>query len=329
MRRSLVVAPLALFAGACTMRPSTPSTSVAYGEETLEAHYVTVPSQGDVIARWQLPPTNPWARYEKYTLLTALDSVPRTAPMPDITQLEVVHRANAAAARVAYEGLPNDTMWLVDLRGAASVAFGARVAQSAREPVSVVLTFNNWPAEHELIPAEEALAALIAFQPKLPAANDVGTRPVFLLDSWRLAYRFDVPDDDVTDNRYVLSETDLPDPSALRAQGITRVVYVVEDLDETDREEDDLNATFLAYQAAGITLYMVDLAFLAQPLEPRRTIIEYLGPRYYFCVHRHTLLDDSAFYIRARGGFGGVHSGPSPLRGGAVVWGTRVGGGGG
>ncbi len=330
MRRAFLIAPLALFTSACTLRPWTPSTSVAYwSEETPGARYVTVPAQADIIARWQLPPTNPWARYEKYTLLTALDSVQRTAPMPDITQLDVVHKANSAAARVGAAGLPNDTMWLVDLRGAASVAFGAQLSQSAREPVSLVLTFNNWPAENELIPAEEALAALIAFQPKLPNANDVGTRPVFLMDAWRLAYRFDVPEDDVTDNRYILNPSDLPDPSMLRAQGIRKVVYVVEDLDETEQEEDDLHATFIAYQDAGITLYMVDLNFLARPIE-REHWVEVLGPRYYYCEHRHTLLDDSSFYIRARGGFGGVHSGPSPLRGG-VHWGGggRYGGGGG
>jgi len=327
MRRSIFVAPIALLTTACTMRPWTPSASVTYsGEAWAPARYVTVPAQPDIVARWQLPPTNPWARYEKYTLMTALDSVPRTEPMPDVTQLDIVHKANSAGVRVGTAGLPNDTMWMVDLRGAASVAFGAALSQTAREPVSLVLTFNNWPAENELIPAEEALSALITFAPKLPGAGDIGTRPVFLLDSWRLAYRFDEPDDDVTDNRYIINNTDLPDPASLRAQGITRVVYVVEDLDETETEEDDLHQMFLAYQAAGITIYMVDLDFLSRPVIVRDRWVEVLGPRYYYCYERHTLIDDVRFYARARGGFGGVHSGPSPLRGGGH-WG--VGGGGG
>ena len=326
MRRAAVIAPLALLTSACTMRPWTPSTSVAFwSEEPPAARYVTVPSQPELIARWQLPPMNPWARYEKYTLLTALDSVPRTAPMPDVTQLDVVHKANTAAARIAAAGLPNDTMWVVDLRGAASVTFGAQLSQAAREPVSLVLTFNNWPAKNELIPAEETLAALIAFQPRLPGANDVGTRPVFMLDAWRLAYRFDEPDDDVTDNRYILNPSDLPDPSTLRASGITRVVYVVEDLDETSQEEDDLHQTFLAYQQAGITIYMVDLNFLAKPIVHDRWN-EVLAPRVCYIEYRSTLIDDPSFYARARGGFGGIHSGPSPLRGVGSAWGWGGGG---
>jgi hypothetical protein len=313
---SALALPIALLSSACTLRPWTPSTSVAFwSEDPPAARYMTVPSQTEIITRWQLPPTNPWARYEKYTLLTALDSVPRTAPMPDVTQLDVVHKANTAAARVAAAGLPNDTMWVVDLRGAASVTFGAQLSQSAREPVSLVLTFNNWPAENELIPAEETLAALIAFQPRLPSANDVGTRPVFMLDAWRLAYRFDEPDDDITDNRYILNQSDLPDPQTLRANGIRRIVYVVEDLDETEHEEDDLQAAFLAYQDAGITIYMVDLSFLAKPIVHDRWN-EVLAPRVCYIEHRRTLIDDPLFYARARGGFGGIHSGPSPLRGG-------------
>jgi hypothetical protein len=277
-----------------------------------------LPSRQDLVARWQLPPTNVWARYERYTLLTALDAMPRTAPMPDISQLAIVDRARRTAQCLAAAGLPGDTMWIVDTRGAASVAFGAALSEAAREPVSLVLTFNNWPAERELIPAEEALAALVAFKPKLPGARDAATRPVFLLDSWRLAYRFDVPDDDVTDNRYVLGPTDLPDVATLRARGITRIVYVVEDRAETPQEEDDLYLTFRAYEAAGIWIYMIDMSICEAPVA-RGRIDEMLRPRIYVCRERHTLFDDSDFYIRARGGFGGVHV--APPGGGGAHWG--------
>lgn len=324
-RDTLLAAPIAALASGCAMRPWTPSVSVAYyGEDPPAPRAVAVPGQSELIAKWQLPPTNAWARYEKMTLLTSLDAHPRTAPLPDITQLEVVRHASAAAGRVAAAGLPNDTMWVVDLRGAASVAFGAQLSRAAREPVSLVPTFNNWPADNELVPAEEALAAMIAFSPRLPDPAATGTRPVFMLDAWRLAYRFDEPDDDITDNRYIIYPSDLPDPSVLRANGITRVVYVVEDLDETTQEEDDLHPIFAAYQAAGVSIFMVDLNFLARPIERDRWY-EILPPRRLYIEERVVIIDDPHFYARARGGFGGIHGGPSPIgRGGH--WGGFGGG---
>jgi hypothetical protein len=326
-RDALLAAPIAALASGCAMRPWTPSVSVAYyGEEAPPPRVVAVPGQPELVARWQLPPTNPWARYEKMTLIASLDSQPRAAPLPDVTQLDVVHRAQASAARVAAAGLPNDTMWVVDLRGAASVAFGAQLSRSAREPVSLVPTFNNWPADNELVPAEEALAALISYAPRTPDATATGTRPVFLLDAWRLAYRMDETDDEITDNRYIIYPSDLPDPSVLRANGISRVVYVVEDLDETTQEEDDLHPIFAAYQAAGVAIFMVDLNFLARPIERDRWY-EVLPPRRLYIEERVVIVDDPHFYARARGGFGGIHGGPSPLRGGAAGSGWRGGGG--
>ena len=75
---------------------------------------------------------------------------------------------------------------------------------------------------------------------------------------------------DVVDNRYMLSPADFPSATLLRERGITRAVYVVEDLDETEREEDDLQSTLLGWQAAGISLHMVDLSFLMISGSPPR-----------------------------------------------------------
>jgi hypothetical protein len=336
--RKLLVAPIALLTAACTDRPTTPSGYAEdWSDQGAPPQIVALPSQGEAIARWQLPPTNVWARYEKYTLMSALDAVPRTAPLPDVTQLEVVQRATSAAARVASAGLPNDTMWVLDMRGAASVAFGAELSRASREPVALVPTFNNWPAENEMIPAEETLSALIAFSPRPTDPGATSTRPVFLLDAWRLAYRDDEPPDDVTDNRYILNPSELPDPAMLRAQGIRRVAYVVESLSDTTNEEDDLNPIFAAYEAAGIELYMLDLDVLLQPVAMQydQPVVGYyywgvwFGPRYYFaCGRRWTILDDPRFYTRAHGGFGGIHSGPSPFHSAGMSFGGHYGGGG-
>jgi hypothetical protein len=312
MRRRVVLGPLVLYTAGCALRPFTPAVSVAvYGQDALPTVGVaTVPARADAIARWQLPPDNPWAAYQKLTLLASLDQVPRTAILPDVAHLEVVDDARTAAIRVAAAGLPQSTMWVVDLRGAASVVFGALLSRRTATPPSLVPTFNNWPADDELIPAEETLAALVLATPHPPDPSAVTHLPIFLLDAWRLAYRLETPSYEVTDNRYMLTPTDLPSAEVLQKQGIRRIVYLVEDLDDTDTEEDDLNTSFLAYQAVGITISMIDLKTLA---DAAPALDDELTARRFRVKERITVVDDPAFYARAQGGFGGARVGPSPF----------------
>jgi hypothetical protein len=312
IRRRHLAAPLALLSTACVSRPWTPSVSVAYWSEDVPPAVATrAPTPAEALRSWQLAASDPWAPFAKYTLLASLSGEP-TLELPDVAALEVVRRARGAAVTLATQGLPADVAWFVDLRGAASVAFGSTLSHVASEPVSAVPTFHNWPAEEELIPAEETLAAMLTMPPRLPGAG--GGRPVFLMDAWRLAFRTDEPDDDVVDNRYVLTPADLPDAAALRAQGISRIVYLVESLDDTAAEEDDLHEAFEAYQRAGLTIHLVDLDW-ASRRTPQEPLPRALAPRVLVVQHRVTLLSDPVFYTRARGGFGGVSTGPSPFRG--------------
>jgi hypothetical protein len=323
--RRIVLAPIAILSTSCAMRPWTPSVSVAYwSQDVPDSTPTPLPMPADAMARWQLPEGNPWARFSKLTLLASLDGTTTVADLPDVRRLDVVHSAESAASTVAAGGLPEDTLWLVDLRGAASVAFASALGRLAREPVAPILTFNNWPAENALIPAEETLAALITHYPKLPPPGP--SRPVILLDAWRLAFRFDQPSDDVVDNRYAVAPHDLPDESTLRAAGVRRVIYLVEDLDDTESEEDDIHEVALAWQRAGIELYMVDLAWLAdqRPSRPWHDPAA-LSPRALVVRERVTILSNPVFYGRARGGFGGVFIGVSPRRG-STFFGGRGGG---
>ena len=328
MMRRYVVAPIAIFSGACTLRPFTPSVSVAYWPQDVPpVVQATLPDAASAIARWQLPPDNPWSRYEKYTLLSSLDSVPLAAQIPDVRYLELVRLAECAAGHVATAGLPANTAWVVDLRGAASVAFGTTLSRQSRTPVAPIITFNNWPAEDEVIPAEETLGAMLEFQPRMPTAADSATTPVFLLDAWRLAYRFAEVDDGVTDNRYALSTVDLPDPETLRAQGITQLIYVVQSLHDTEIEEDDLNETMVQYQAAGIQLVMLDLPGLcAMGDSPTYDWAPFFAQRFFRPVPRLVLMQNPLFYARSRGGFGGVHAGPCPWRMGGAFRAAHGGG---
>ncbi len=314
MRRVLIVLPVAVYTSACALVPFTPATPASYDAQgTSTSPVIIAPARMDAMSYWQLPQSNPWAPYEKLTLLSSLDTVPRAAALPNVLELPIVDEAQRAAMSVAAAGLQDDTAWFVDMRGAASVAFAAALSHRAGESVTAVLTFNNWPAENELVPAEETLAALLRFTPRLPRPSEVSTRPVFVLDAWRLAYRNSVTEDDFVDNRYILNPSDLPDAAAFQKQGIRRVIYVVEDLDETDVEEDDLHESFLQYQQAGISITMVDLRTLTRDLAGPDRWASLHGQNRLTIADRRTLVDDPAFYARARGGFGGIPGGPSPF----------------
>jgi hypothetical protein len=266
---------------------------------------IVVPGMGEVATRWLLPESSPWAPYNRMTLLAALGSTARVAPLPRVQELA----ARRAAEMVARAGLPDATMWVIDLHGAASVVFGATLSQRSARPVAPVLTFNDWPAKNELVPAEEALAALVTMEPKRLAEGEPGA-PVFLLDSWRLANKDEWPEDLVTDNRYMLTPSDLPIPSVLSALGIAHVLYVVENLGVTTTEEDDLHEAFAAYQGARITISMVDLGWLFDEA--------FQDPaRWHHALFHHILRiepritprEDLQFYRRPRGARG--YAGPA------------------
>jgi hypothetical protein len=138
---------------------------------------------------------------------------------------------------------------------------------------------------------------------------------VFLLDAWRLALQGTTPDPSAVDNRYILLSSDFPDAATLRARGIRRVIYVVEDRAESSTEEDDVHDLALAYQAAGIPLSLVDLGQLAgmdviPPEQADERWASYLDDWGLEVEVRSTILDDPGFYMRARGGFGGVRAAP-------------------
>lgn len=329
MRRFLGLLPLALLGAGCGLRPWTPSVSVAFWAEDVPAgRDVALPRSAEMLAAWQVPAEIPWSKFTKATLMTSVDPMGSVAVLPDVRTLDVVNQASVAAQNVARGGLPSDTMWLVDLRGAASCAFTSALTHASNEAIAPVITFNNWPSQDSVVPADETLAGLIAFPPKLPPPIATNAHPVFVLDSWRLAYRFDDPGDEVYDNRYMLMPGDLPDPELLRSQGITRVLYVVEDLDDAEVEEDDLHAIFRTYQEAGIGIYMVDLAFLSTVPAPvdgswKVDWAARLAPQSHWVRQRYTLVDDPIFYTRARGGFGLARGRPW------IGPGYRTGGGGG
>jgi hypothetical protein len=264
--------------------------------------------------RWQLPLENPWSGFTKFTLLASLGDQETQGIMPAILDSSQVRLARFAGVQVG-EGDPAlDTLWIVDLPGAMSVAFGVGLSQSSPRPVSLVPTFQNWAYDRELIPASETLAAMLDLSPR--PAPALGTVPVFLLDAWRLSFLDEETSTDVTDNRYALSPADLPSAEQLWAQGITRVVYVVSTRVQGDVEADDLNRRFVEYEQAGLRVAAVDLADLSgiQPV-PSGALdwVTYFAPCEYLVLERATVLTDPAFYRLHRFGFGGFMAGYAAL----------------
>jgi hypothetical protein len=325
VRRALLASPLAFIvsaAPACALPSSLspPSATAADWSEPPTRQGAVLPARMDALDQWMLPAGSPWAGYAKYTLLTALSEAGRRADLPDVASLDDVRSARAAGECVAAGDLPADTLWVVDMRGAASVAFGEAIARGYKGgSVSLVPTFNNWPGPNEVVPAEETLAAMVAMPPQWQVVGGPGAQPVFLLDAWRMAYRSEEPDDDAYDNRYLLSPGDLPDAATLRARGIRRVIYLVESLGDTSVEEDDLNPVFLAWQAAGLAIAMLDLAILAHPVEASLWD-DLIAARSIVVEPRATIVDEPSFYARARGGFGGIHARPFRMAGALGGW---------
>jgi hypothetical protein len=309
--------PLALFSSACAMQPWTPSVPVAYWSQPApEGRTPTVDvHSADVMQRWALPDTDPWAPYQKMTLLTSLDDMQADTKLPNTDGLDVVTHARNAARRIAAAGIPANTMIVADLRGPASVAFGAELSRSMQTPVSLVLTFNNWPAEDEMIPAEETLSALVHDSPRPPSSTGYGGPPVFLLDAWRLAFRFDESDPSWIDNRYTV--TDMPTADVIARNGIKHVIYLVENLDETDVEEDDLHDTFTAYQGAGIRISLMDLDSIGE-----RDVVwsAVLNDTVLDVQPRPLIIHDPRFYVGSHGGWGGIRATPG-VHGGHAHWG--------
>ena len=325
MRRRSLAAPLALLPATGLAREFTPSGALEMRAAVPVREHVSLPPSQVAVARWQLPQGNVWAPYSKLTLLAWMGATPVEMDLPRVRVIQGFAKAQAAAAKLAEVGVPDDTLWILDLRGADSVAFVASLSRYADRAIAPVLTFNNWPApaDKELIPAEETLAALLSVEPVLPSAPEDGT-PFFVLDAWRRAFAGDPVPPEKLDNRYLLGPSDFPDAETLRQRGIVNVVYVVEDLDLSPEAEDDVNPVLLAYQDAGLSVSMVDLDTLSFP-PAEVTDLGWDGSawglwRQTFALGRGTCSRESlhALHASSPGGFGGhlampIHlaSGPS------------------
>jgi hypothetical protein len=182
-------------------------------------------------------------------------------------------RARAVLSLFAQVGFPTDTMVILDLPGADSVA--AAAAMSAR--FDPIFGFGNWPHPLGVVPAQETLAAALYYQPlfaRTRAQRKPGSPPVLVLDANRLEPYEDA--DNQFDNRYMAK---IPSAAGLHTIGITHVLYVTPD-GEHPAELDDLNESFIELEQAGIEVRVLGMSEIERSNEapPEAALAEQEDP---------------------------------------------------
>ena len=125
------------------------------------------------------------------------------------------------------------------------------------DTAQLVPDFDNWPHPLGVVRSHETLGAIVYYaheieekKSKLPE----NAPAIFLLDSNRLTPYTD--QDSQFDNRYLAK---LPATDILKARGITQVIYLVKDQNQT-QELDDINDDMVEWQKNGIDVRMLRLS---------------------------------------------------------------------
>jgi len=200
---------------------------------------------------WAPDPNSPWRPYYRPTLPAAV-SVVASAAQP-------IHRGDSAATSRADELVRKldltQAAIFIDLAGEESVAWGARLAEGAFQPVA---TFNNWPHARGILKLERALGAMIFYAAEVQRrpADKFKARPAFLLEGTRLQSQRMPLGPDEFDNRYFHVGSDFPSATRFAAEGINTVIYV-RPSGMTKMCEDDLVDYFVDLQTSGMKFHQV------------------------------------------------------------------------
>lgn len=192
---------------------------------------------------WGPHPHGPWPPFHCLTLFVAIDYLKHQVVGPCETDPWPVRAFRAP------DWIDADVLLMVDLPGPKTVALGAALGASGCD---LVCTFNNWPHPKGVIQAEKTLAALLRYASWLDQKRVACPTPgpvAWLCDSERLGTRVGKPGE--FDNRYYIEDGVLPGPNFLRAQGISKIVYVSSRLDAVNA---DLGAHLHAYGKDGFQI---------------------------------------------------------------------------
>ena len=243
---------------------------------------------------WSPKPQSPWFPYAKATLFASADSNRRlvsettgivSRPLQD--KLQSVSSVSWVSSGIGIiADLPQDESVIV-------AEFFAR--RYGFQPVAL---FNNWPHARGLVNCEVVLAGLIALASQMASVSKLipQSPPIFMAENNRLGNR--QPNENDFDNRYFLSEEDLPPSSYLKQHGINQIFYIFKE-GAFYVETDDLNPYFCTLAKDGIDLFKVSVATLekSEPFQPeaRKTVLS-----------SFSLFENSSFRRAAAGGFGAL-----------------------
>lgn len=288
-----------------------------YAREDSTAYDVQQWKAENLFKVWSPKPESPWFPYAKATLFASADSnQPLVSAVAGVISKSLQDRL-AGLSRLSWVG--SDTAIIADLPRDESVILAAYFAE--RYGFQPVALFNNWPHSRGLVNCEVVLTGLIALAPQMAYAAakwNLQGSPFFMAESSRLGNR--QPNANDFDNRYFLSEEDLPPAAYLRQHGVNRLYYINRggasglpgippevlspggyDASGSDpwAETDDLNPYLCAVVKEGIELFKVPITALDKPesfqVQPRKTVLS-----------SFSLFENSAFRRAAAGGFGAL-----------------------
>lgn len=176
-------------------------------------------------------------------------------PLPTVLRplftatMDAAYKQGTALATL-FQNRGNDVALLLDMQGPDSVAFAAG-ASTVFEPVHL---FENWPHPRGVVLSHRTLGAMVYYQPlfagRAPQRGSTAP-PMFLLDRGRFVAYTD--ESERFDNRFIAR---VPSAAALRAAGVSKLLYVVSSEYELP-EFDDLNDQLVELAAAGISVRAV------------------------------------------------------------------------
>ena len=229
-------------------------------------------------------PSEPWRPFESPTLFQALSQVSLATSIKPVFTKEMKRaydRGLSLASLIHASEHPEQVLFVLDMPGAMSVALAAGMA----ELVEPVFFFDNWPHPQGVVGSYQTLGSVLYYANEFKEkaeqrASEEALPRAIVLDSNRLAPY--TSEGAKFDNRYVAS---LPDAKALKALGVTHVLYVTELTRSPNQELDDLNEPITALSEGGVKVASIGLdAFGKDPDAPnedeRHTRGYYYGGRY-------------------------------------------------
>jgi len=202
--------------------------------------------------------------FEKFQKTKAIEAIEKIAGEIKPRYSEDERRSEQGVENLINSGLlGEDTAVILDSGGAHSVAMAVKLVEQGYQPV---VMFDTTPNPHGSNRAEQGLAALLYFAHEVDQFKKHGevnkeSPPVFIMDT----HRNDsiIKKEEVINNNYSYSESDLPSAEELKRRGIRKIIYLNEgdqngriqsDYQSIDRVAKDLKQVVKNWEQSGLQI---------------------------------------------------------------------------